>query len=69
LSVLAAVIALMNALAPAHAADKKPHILHIVVKESVKALFLVDQFKVVTTAMHGEPILPTDEDYAGVEMP
>jgi hypothetical protein len=31
--------------------------------------FLVDQFKVVTTNMRGEPVLPTDEDYAGVESP
>ena len=38
-------------------------------KESVKPLFLVDQFKVVTRGMHGEPILPTDENYAGVEAP
>ena len=38
-------------------------------KESAKPLFLVDQFKVVTKNMQGEPVLPTDEDYAGVEMP
>ena len=29
----------------------------------------MDQFKVVTKGMHGEPILPTDEDFAGVEEP
>ena len=38
-------------------------------KESAKPLFLVDQFKVVTKGMHGQPILPTDDDYAGVEAP
>jgi arylsulfatase B len=38
-------------------------------KQSEKPLFLVDQFKVVTKGMHGEPILPTDEDFAGVEEP
>lgn len=29
----------------------------------------VDEFKVVIKGMHGEPILPTDEDFAGVEEP
>jgi hypothetical protein len=29
----------------------------------------VDQFKVVMKNMDGEPILPTDEDFAGVEEP
>jgi arylsulfatase B len=38
-------------------------------KQSEKPLFLVDQFKVITKGMHGEPILPTDEDFAGVEEP
>jgi arylsulfatase A-like enzyme len=38
-------------------------------KESAKPLFLVDQFKVVTKGMHGEPVLPTDDDYTGVEQP
>jgi arylsulfatase B len=37
--------------------------------ESAKPLFLADQFKVVMKNMNGEPILPTDEDYAGVEAP
>jgi hypothetical protein len=32
-------------------------------KESVKPLFLVDQFKVVTKGMQGEPVLPTDEEF------
>jgi len=27
------------------------------------------QFKVVTKNMQGEPVLPTDEDFSGVEMP
>jgi arylsulfatase A-like enzyme len=38
-------------------------------KQSEKPLFLIDQFKVVTKGLHGEPILPTDEDFAGVEEP
>jgi arylsulfatase A-like enzyme len=38
-------------------------------REAVKPLFLVDQFKVITKGLHGEPLLPTDEDYAGVEAP
>ena len=38
-------------------------------KQSDKPLFLVDQFKVIMKGMHGEPILPTDEDFAGVEEP
>jgi arylsulfatase A-like enzyme len=37
--------------------------------ESAKPLFLVDQFKVVMKNMQGEPILPTDENFAGVELP
>jgi arylsulfatase B len=38
-------------------------------KQSEKPLFLVDQFKVITKGMHGEPILPIDEDFAGIEEP
>jgi arylsulfatase A-like enzyme len=38
-------------------------------KEAAKPLFLADQFKVVMKNMQGEPILPTDEDFAGVEEP
>jgi len=38
-------------------------------KQSNKPLFLVDQFKVITKNMQGEPILPTDEDFSGVEEP
>ena len=38
-------------------------------KQSEKPLFLVNQFKVVTKGLHGEPILPTDEEFAGVEEP
>jgi arylsulfatase A-like enzyme len=37
--------------------------------ESVKPLFLVDQFKAVMKNMNGEPVLPVDEDYSGVETP
>ena len=43
--------------------------LEALAKEAAKPLFLVDQSKVVTKNMHGQPILPTDEDFAGVEMP
>jgi len=45
------------------------HRIDSLAKESTKALFLVDQSKVVMKNMSGEPVLPTDEDYAGVEMP
>jgi hypothetical protein len=38
-------------------------------KQSEKPLFLVDQFKVITKGRHGKPILPTDEEFAGVETP
>ena len=38
-------------------------------KQSEKPLFLMDQFKVVTKGLNGKPILPTDEDFAGVEEP
>ena len=38
--------------------------LNALAKESAKPLFLVDQFKVVKKNMKGEPILPTDEDFA-----
>src|SRR5262249_31729068 len=38
-------------------------------KGSAKPLFLIDQFKVVKHNMHGEPVLPTDEEQAGVEEP
>jgi arylsulfatase A-like enzyme len=43
--------------------------LDALAKESAKPLFLVDQFKVIVKNMHGEPVLPTDEDYAGIESP
>jgi arylsulfatase A-like enzyme len=38
-------------------------------KDSAKPLFLLDQFKVVVKGMHGEPLLPTDEDFEKVEGP
>lgn len=38
-------------------------------KQAEKPLFLTDQFKVVMKGMHGQPILPTDEEFSGVEMP
>ncbi len=37
--------------------------------EATKALLLEEQFNVVVTGLHGEPILPIDEEYAGVETP
>jgi arylsulfatase A-like enzyme len=43
--------------------------LEALAKEAAKPLFLIEQSKVVTKNMAGEPILPTDEDYAGVEGP
>jgi arylsulfatase A-like enzyme len=43
--------------------------LDALAKESAKPLFLVDQFKVVMKNMNGEPILPTEDDFAGVEEP
>jgi arylsulfatase A-like enzyme len=38
-------------------------------KESAKPLFLIDQMKVIQTNMHGEPVLPTDDEFASVEEP
>lgn len=38
-------------------------------KECAKPLFLVDQFKVVLTNMNGEPVMPTDEEFSGIETP
>ena len=43
--------------------------LELLAKDATQPLFLVDQSKVVTKNMHGKPILPTDDDFAGVEMP
>jgi arylsulfatase A-like enzyme len=43
--------------------------LNALAKESAKPLFLVDQFKVVKKNLKGEPVLPTDEDFPGVEEP
>jgi len=43
--------------------------LDALAREATKPLFLVDQFKVITKNMQGEPVLPTDDDYAGVESP
>ena len=38
-------------------------------KEAAKPLFFIDQFKVIKTNMHGEPILPTDDEFGDVDMP
>jgi arylsulfatase A-like enzyme len=38
-------------------------------REAAKPLFLVDQFKALQKGLHGEPILPIDDDFAGVEEP
>jgi len=43
--------------------------LNQLAKEAAKPLFLVDQFKVVQKNMSGEPVMPTDEAYSGVEAP
>ncbi len=43
--------------------------IDVFAKGSAKPLFLVDSFKVVTRNLNGEPVLPTDEDYVGVEGP
>jgi arylsulfatase A-like enzyme len=43
--------------------------LEVLAKESAKPLFFADQFKVITKNMSGEPVMPLDEDYAGVEGP
>jgi len=37
--------------------------LDALAREAVKPLFLIDQFKVITTNMSGEPVLPTDEGF------
>jgi arylsulfatase A-like enzyme len=37
--------------------------------ESIKPLFFVDQFKVVMKGLHGEPILPIDEEFGWTELP
>lgn len=36
---------------------------------AAKPLFLVDSWGVLTKNMKGEPVLPTDDDYSGVETP
>jgi len=43
--------------------------IEVLAREAAKPLFLVHQSKVVSQGMHGEPVLPTDEEFAGVEMP
>jgi arylsulfatase A-like enzyme len=43
--------------------------LDTLAKDAAKPLFLLDQSKVVQKNMHGEPILPTDEDFSAIEMP
>jgi hypothetical protein len=43
--------------------------LDALAKQAAKPLFMVDQFKVVMKNMNGEPVLPSDEDFAGVEWP
>ncbi|MCE9589566.1 MAG: arylsulfatase [Planctomycetes bacterium] len=45
------------------------HRLDALAKESAKPLFLMDQFRVVMKNMSGEPVMPIDEEYAGVESP
>ena len=43
--------------------------LDALAKESVKPLFLVDQFKVVMKNMNGEPVMPTDEEFDEADNP
>jgi arylsulfatase A-like enzyme len=43
--------------------------LEALAKESQKPLFLEDQMKTVLKEMNGVPLLPIDEDFAGVEGP
>jgi arylsulfatase A-like enzyme len=43
--------------------------IEVLSKESAKPLFLVDRFGVAVKSMHGKPVLPIDDDYAGVESP
>ncbi len=43
--------------------------INALAQQSTKPLFLLDQFKVVTKNMHGEPILPIEEAYTTVETP
>jgi arylsulfatase A-like enzyme len=38
-------------------------------KQATRPLFLIDQFKVITRNMQGEPLLPIDEDFAAFEQP
>lgn len=53
---------------PAKVAELQQHIETLAAQAS-KPLFLADQFKVITKNMQGEPVLPTDDDFAGVEQP
>ena len=43
--------------------------LDALAKEASKPLFLMDQFKVVTKNMNGEPVLPTDDGFGDPEQP
>ena len=43
--------------------------IDLLAKDSTKPLFLVDQFKVVVKGMHGEPLLPTDEEFGEADNP
>ena len=43
--------------------------LDALAKESVKPLFLVDQFRVVMKNMNGEPVMPTDEEFDEADNP
>ena len=42
--------------------------LNALAKESVKPLFLLDQFKVVMKNMNGEPVLPIDEGFGDPDL-
>ncbi len=45
------------------------HRIEALAPEAAKPLFLIDQFKVVTQGMNGEPLLPIDEGFVDVESP
>lgn len=43
--------------------------LEALAKEAAKPLFLIEQNKVIQKNAKGEPVLPTDDDFAGIEQP
>ena len=39
--------------------------LNELAQQSAKPLFLLDQFKLIMTNMHGEPVMPIDDEAMG----